>query len=422
MPRFESLADWLTWQERLHPRPVDLGLERVGAVAARMGLADPGVPVISVAGTNGKGSSVAMLEAVYRAAGYRTGCYTSPHLSRYNERIRIDGVEASDAALCAAFARIDHVRADISLSYFEFGTLAALELFRGQPLDVLILEVGLGGRLDAVNLVDADVALVTSIGLDHTEYLGPDRGSIAREKAGIFRTGRPAICADPAPPPSLQLAAQAVGAQWLAAGQDFHFSIEPDGWSWQGNGRGYESLPVPALPGLHQLANAAGVVQVIECLQPQLPLTEPALRAGLHSVRLAGRCETRDGLLLDVAHNPDGAAVLAQELRRRQISGRTRLVLGMLRDKDVAGFASQLVDCVDDWHAVTLAGPRGLAAQELAERLGAVAGVNQLACHGSVCAALEAVRSLSGSGDRVVVCGSFLTVAEALTCRYSQRP
>jgi len=416
MPRFDSLTDWLDWQEQLHPRSIDLGLERVAAVARRLGLHNPAIPVISVAGTNGKGSSVALLEAVYRAAGYRTGCYTSPHLMRYNERIRIDGSEISDGALCDAFEQIDQVRAGISLTYFEFGTLTALQLFRRQPLDVLILEVGLGGRLDAVNMVDADVALVTAIGVDHSEWLGPDREAIAAEKAGIFRAGRPAVCADPVPPASLQRAARSLGAVWLAAGTDFDWLATPDGWTWRGRDQEIGSLPLPALPGRHQLDNAAGVLQVIACLQERLPVPVAALHTGLRSVRLAGRCQYHAGLLLDVAHNPAAAAVLAQVLRAQPCRGRTWLVAGMLDGKDVAGFAAALSACVDRWCAVSLGGPRGLSSAELAQRL-QDAGVHQVSRFDSVAAALASVTAQAGADDRIVVSGSFLTVAEALACR-----
>ncbi len=417
MPRFDSLQEWLAWQELLHPRQIDLGLQRMAAVASAMGIRQPDIPVITIAGTNGKGSSAALLESIFHAAGYRTGCYTSPHLLHYNERIRIDTREIDDDALCQAFAVVDQARADITLSYFEFGTLAALELFRRQALDVLILEVGLGGRLDAVNLLDADVALVTSIGLDHTEWLGPDRESIGREKGGIFRSGAPAVCADPDPPASLEQLARELKADWLAAGRDYHWSAGIDRWDWQGRQQRYSALPLPALAGRHQLANAAGVIQVVECLQDRLPVTVSGLQAGLRQVRLAGRCHYRAGLLLDVAHNPHGAAALAHELRQRPVRGMNWLILGMLAGKDVAGFTGQLADCIDHWCLATLPGPRGLTARELARCLGDQTASAAPVCYDSVAAAVQDVRASAATDDRILVSGSFVTVAEALACQ-----
>ncbi|MDX1697320.1 MAG: bifunctional tetrahydrofolate synthase/dihydrofolate synthase, partial [Thiohalobacterales bacterium] len=369
MPRFSTLDDWLGWQETLHPDPIELGLARVGEVAARLGLLSPPATVISVAGTNGKGSSVAMLDAIYRAAGYRTGVYTSPHLLKYNERIRVDGREIDDAGLCAAFERIDAARGDVSLTYFEFGTLAALDIFSRARPDIIILEVGMGGRLDAVNIIDADVALVTAIGIDHSAWLGNDREAIGREKAGIYREGRPAICSDPAPPATLEQTARAVGAGWRALGEHFDYRRSDAHWQWQGNGRRHDALPLPALQGRQQLDNAAGVIMATEVLQVRHPVPVAALAEGLRGVSLAGRCQLLPGRIervLDVAHNLDSARLLAAWLADHPATGETWLVLGMLADKDAAGLEAILSPVIDHWCLAGLPGERGLPAGELA--------------------------------------------------------
>lgn len=416
-PRFTRLSEWLTWQESLHSSRIELGLERAGTVASRMALLPPGCPVISVAGTNGKGSSVAMLESIYRAAGYRTVCYGSPHLLRYNERIRVNGLEISDHQLCDAFASIDSARGEISLSYFEFGTLAALYTIHQQRPDVAILEVGLGGRLDAVNIVDADVALVTAIDIDHVAWLGNDRESIAREKAGIFRRGCPAICADPFPPDSLRLSATTVGADWYAAGEDFVCQEALTGWSFHGRQEHWNDLPVPALAGKHQLENAAGVLAVIETLLERLPLGRNCVRQGLLEVRLAGRAQRLKGpveTLVDVAHNPAGAARLAELLQASRPAGKTWLILGMLEDKDAAGFAAALGHCIDEWCLVSLAAERGLPATTLRLRIGNHPGAAPVRLFDSVTEAMKFVQTHTSVTDRIVVCGSFATVAEIL--------
>ena len=416
-PRFATLAEWLAWQETLHPVEIDLGLERIAAVARDLGLLTPACPVITVAGTNGKGSSVALLETILRAAGYRVGVYTSPHLLRYNERIRIDGVAVSDADLCAAFARVDEVRGERSLTYFEFGTLAALALFATADLQAMVLEVGLGGRLDAVNILDADVALVTAIDIDHGAWLGNDRDSIGREKAGIFRAGRPAVCGDPDPPASVPAAARALGAHWL--GRDGAFGYRPGeaDWTWRGQGREYAHLPLPALEGAHQLDNAAAVIQALLCLDDRLPVSRAALEQGLRNVRLPGRFQRIPGpveRVLDVAHNPQGARVLAQALARTPIDGRTLLVLGMLADKDVAAFVTPLVPQIDHWYLGGLGVARGLGAQALYERLADQVSGTRTSLAEDVPDAYRLAMEQSRPGDRLVVCGSFHTVAEVM--------
>jgi dihydrofolate synthase/folylpolyglutamate synthase len=419
MPRFDSLTDWLAWQETLHPRKIDLGLERVARVAGRMQLLAPRHGVITVAGTNGKGSSIAMLEAILLSAGYRTGCYSSPHLLRYNERIRIAGKEVDDATLCAAFESVERARGDTSLSYFEFGTLAALFLFSQAHLDIVLLEVGMGGRLDAVNILDADAALVTSIDIDHSAWLGDDRETIGREKAGIFRAGRPAICSDTEPPASVFKQAQALSASWYALGGEFDWTMTGHGWSWQSSGRVYEDLPRPALAGTHQLNNAAGVLMLLEVVAERFPVQRAAIERGLTTVALAGRCQVLPGAIetiLDVAHNPASAAELARLLQERTIRGRTRLVLGMLADKDVTTFMATLAPVVDDWYLATLPGDRGLSAQQLQQQFCDSSTHGMARQFTDVATAFRRARADAEEGDRLVVCGSFVTGAEAVWC------
>jgi dihydrofolate synthase/folylpolyglutamate synthase len=417
MPRFSLLSDWLSWQETLHPRKIDLGLERVAAVAERLQLLQPDYTVVTVAGTNGKGSSVALLESILLAAGYRTGCYSSPHLLRYNERIRVQGKEVDDASLCAAFARVDEARGDVTLSYFEFGTLAALILLTQASPDIVLLEVGMGGRLDAVNILAADVALITSIGIDHSAWLGTDRETIGREKAGIMRTDSPAICSDPAPPASLESRARELGAHWFGLGQQFSYQNNENNWSWQGVDSHYEDLPLPSLAGNHQLDNAAGVLMVIEALAADFPVARAAIEQGLKAVALPARCQIQSGdveVVFDVAHNADSAESLVRVLGERQVAGSTRLILAMLDDKDIEGFTTVLAAVVDRWYLATLSGERGLTAKMLRERMCLVGTATDVHCFQDVSTAFRQAKAESGSGDRLVICGSFVTVAEAL--------
>jgi dihydrofolate synthase/folylpolyglutamate synthase len=417
MSRFTKLSDWLDWQETLHPKQIDLGLERVTQVAHRLALLKPGCGVISVAGTNGKGSSAAMLEAILLAAGYRTGCYSSPHLLNYNERIRIAGENIDDDSLCAAFAAVDQARGTTSLSYFEFGTLAALYLFARSSLDICILEVGLGGRLDAVNVIDADAALVTAIDIDHRAWLGDDRETIGREKAGIFRSRRPAVCSDSTPPASVRAVAMQLDAHWYAPNDGFTWTQTGSDWSWTSKHATHEHLPLPALPGAHQLQNAAGVLMVLETLARRYPVTRQAITRGLLAISLAGRCQVLPGpveTILDVAHNPASAATLVTFLESRDIPGRTRVVLGMLSDKDIAAFTATLAAVTDDWYLATPGGERGLSARTLAAVLDSQDSGNGARQFDSVEDALGQARAEAVAGDRIVVCGSFITVAEAL--------
>jgi dihydrofolate synthase/folylpolyglutamate synthase len=382
----------------------------VREVAARLGLPASGPRTVTVAGTNGKGSTAALLSEIYLAAGYRVGTYTSPHLLRYNERVAVNGEPAPDAVLTGAFEAVERARGETRLTYFEFGTLAALWLFREAGVAVQVLEVGLGGRLDAVNLVDADCAVVTSIGVDHVEYLGEDREKIGLEKAGVLRAGRPAVCSDPQPPASIGGQARALGTPLWQIGRDFHVQRAADAWNWHGPDRHYKKLPPPALAGAIQYLNAAGVVAAVVRLQQQLPVPETAIRAGLVRLRLPGRFERRGGVVLDVAHNVEAVRVLADNLRSIA-PGRFRFVMGMLSDKPVEAFSEVLAPLAVKFYAAGLPPPRGIGSNPFAERV-ARAGVDTQAFQ-TVAQAFAAARSEARDGETVVVCGSFLTVAEA---------
>lgn len=414
--RFPTLDAWLAWQETLHPSAIELGLERPGQVLAALGLTSPGHTVITVAGTNGKGSSVAMLEGILLAAGYRVGCYTSPHLLRYNERVRIDGEPVSDEALCESFERIDQARGETSLTYFEFGTLAAMDIFARAGLDVAVLEVGMGGRLDAVNLQDADVALVTAIDVDHAAWLGNDREAIGREKAGIFRAQRPAVCSDPNPPASLLQHARELGTDLYLLGKEFRYAASDASWNWQGPTVSYDGLPMPVLRGCFQLQNAAGVVMALTLLEDRLPVSPAQLRQGLQRVSLPGRFQVLPGAvatILDVAHNPQSAEALAANLEAQPVAGRTHAVVGVLADKDLGGVLGPLRDIIDLWYPASLDVPRGADFLTLQHAL-AEQGLEAERGFDSVSEALVAARACARPGDRIVVFGSFYTVAEAL--------
>jgi len=415
--RFSTLNEWLRWQETLHPQAIELGLGRVSAVAKRLGLSAAGHAIVTVAGTNGKGSSVAMIEAMLRSAGYRVGAYTSPHLSRYNERVRVDGAEASDQAFCEAFAAVEAVRGDTTLSYFEFGTLAAMDIFRRAQVEIAVLEVGLGGRLDAVNLWDADVVLVTGVDIDHVEWLGSDREAIGREKAGVFRPGHPAICAERDPPASLRAYAERIAARWLGVGEHFDFRVGQQNWTWWDGDTRWEQLPLPALEGDYQLANAAGAVAVTRALGSRWTVPRAAVETGLRTAALPARLQVVPGeveRVLDVGHNPQAARALAGVLAQRACRGRTLAVLGMLADKDVEGVVDAMSGVVDCWYLGGLEGPRGLDVRTLRDRT--VALLNDAPCHGdgSVADAYRRACADAESGDRIVVFGSFHTVADVL--------
>jgi len=416
-----ELDTWLQRIERLHHRPIELGLARVREVATRLGLGLNCACVV-VAGTNGKGSTCAMLDSILRAAGYRVGCYTSPHLLRFNERAAIGGLFVGDAELIEQFEAVEGARGDVSLTYFEFTTLAILRLFASRPLDAAVLEIGLGGRLDAVNLVDADCSVVTAVGLDHADFLGSTRASVGFEKAHVFRPGRPAICSDPDPPSTLVDYAHSIGAELRILGRDFEaiaFEQVPGGvarqWTYRGTTMRRSALPLPSLRGEHQLRNAAGALAALEGLSDRLPVSQQAVREGLLHARIEGRFQVIPGqpaIILDVAHNPQAAGALADTLMRHPCAGRTLAVFAMLRDKDAGGVAKQLETSVNRWFLGPTTGIRGQDAKALAAQVRA--GVGSIACYESISEALAAARGEAGRDDRIVVFGSFVTVAEAM--------
>jgi dihydrofolate synthase/folylpolyglutamate synthase len=400
-----SLEQWLQYIERQHPKSIALGLERVAEVYSRLRI-EIQCPVITVAGTNGKGSTCAMLESILRAAGYRTGLYSSPHLLRYNERVRIAGREASDEALAESFAAVEQARGEVALTYFEFGTLAALYHFSSADIEAAILEVGLGGRLDAVNIVDPDCAVLTSVGVDHVDYLGPTREDIGREKAGIFRPGRPAVIAEPDPPQSV-LEAQ---AEQLRLGRDFGFIAEHSQWSYWGPGGRRGGLAYPALRGKIQLRNAATAICALGTVE--LPVAMQDVRRGLAEVELPGRFQVLPGrpqVILDVAHNAQAAKVLAQNLADSGFAPDTIAVCGMLSDKDIAAVVRELAPRITRWHLASLPGPRGALAADIAKHLAVGAHVFDAPAH-----AFAAAKAVATEGDKIVVFGSFLTVAEVM--------
>ena len=411
-----TLAGWLTYLESLHPKTIALGLERVAQVKQRLKL-DPDFPVITVGGTNGKGSVCAMLESILHAAGYRVGCYTSPHLLRYNERVRIAKHQASDAELCASFEKIEQVRGDIPLTYFEFGTLAAIQCFIGHKVEVAILEVGLGGRLDAVNAFDSDCAVVTSVDIDHTDYLGETREQIAFEKAGIFRAGKVAICADADVPQAIRNHAQQIGAKLWCIGSEFGFTPHQGQWDYRSLVGSRNSLPYPALRGAFQLNNASAALAALDALKERLPVSMEAVRRGLVEVQLAGRFQVIPGrpqLILDVAHNPHAARSLAQNLAGLPPCPHTFAVFAMLRDKDMAGVAAALDPHIDTWLVAGIDTPRGAAAGELAQVLQNTGVRGDIQSFPDVGEALRYAYNAAGENDRIAAFGSFYTVAEAM--------
>jgi dihydrofolate synthase/folylpolyglutamate synthase len=404
----KTLAEWLAYIERQHPKSIALGLDRVSQVWKRMAIR-PTCPVITVGGTNGKGSTCAMLEAILRAGGYRTGLYTSPHLVAYNERVRVAGAEASDAALAESFAAVEAARGDVPLTYFEYGTLAALWVFFQEKTEAMVLEVGLGGRLDAVNVVDADVAVITSVDLDHQEFLGPDRESIGREKAGIFRDGRPAVIAEPQPPQSVL----AAPGRQLRLGRDFGYVEQQTQWAYWGPAGRRSGLAHPALRGATQLRNASAAICALDALRERLPVAMQDTRRGLAEVTLPGRFQVLPGrpqVILDVAHNPQAAGVLAENLAASGFAPETIAVCGMLRDKDIAGVLGAVAPRVTRWHLASLGGPRGASADEL------FLHVKNFPCEkfASPAEAFAAALGRAGEGDKIVVFGSFPTVGDVM--------
>ena len=427
----KTLADWLAHLEGLHPKGqagIELGLERIRLVKAALGQVEH-CPVIVVGGTNGKGSTCAYLENIIARAGYKVGCYTSPHILAYNERVRLNGTPVDDATLCAAFARVEAARlsSGVALTYFEFGTLAAWEVFAAAGIEAAVLEVGLGGRLDAVNAYEPDVAIVTGIALDHTDWLGPDRDSIGFEKAGIYRPGKPALCADPSPPQRLLDHAAAIGADLRLLGRDFGFErpaadaaesrLQWRWWCRSGDQVLRRSLAYPGLRGPTQLLNASVALAALEAIADKLPVTMQAIRPGLIETELSGRFQVIPGkpaIVLDVGHNPQALKVFADNLGNMGFFDRTHAVVGMLADKDIAGALAALKGRVDCWHLASLPGPRGTSAEALAEivRAGELGG--DIVTHATPAEAMAAARGRAGESDRILAFGSFYTVAGAL--------
>ena len=415
----DTLAGWLAHIERVHPQSIVMGLDRVRAVKDAMALL-PTVPVITIGGTNGKGSACMMLEAILHHAGYKVGCYTSPHLLRYNERVRIAREEAGDTQLTRAFETVERARmqAGVLLTYFEFGTLAAMALFIEARVDVMILEVGLGGRLDAVNVFEPDCAMVMSVALDHMDYLGDTREQIGFEKAGIFRAGKPAICADGDPPQSLLDHAAAIGAQLLIRGRDFDVKSAPNQWRYRGPGGARHGLPWPVLRGAHQLANAAACIAALDTLRDRCPVTMNDIRDGLLTAENPGRFQVLPGqplVILDVAHNPHAAHALADSLKSMPRGGRTLAVFAMLADKDIDGVIEILKPHIGHWFVagINMGSPRGASAEFIEQKLIA-AGISKVTRCGTIAAAVNAAREAASVDDKILIFGSFHTVSEAM--------
>ena len=412
--RLQTLPEWLSWLESLHPKAIDLGLDRVRTVGERLQIISPKVPVITVGGTNGKGSCVAFLSTIYQLAGYRTGVYTSPHLLQYNERVVINGEMASDDALIAAFCAVDNARGDISLTYFEFGTLAAFWLFSQQKLDLWVVEVGLGGRLDAVNIIDNDLAIIASIDLDHQDYLGDTIEAIGSEKAGIFRENRPAIIGGDKIPNSLIDHAKKINANLYTINKNFCYYINEGRthWSFVSGNKTYQQLPPVQL----KLSNAAVSIMAVELLQERLPVTFEVICKGLAQARVMGRfwrLLSNPQCIVDVAHNPAAANELARQLSLQPLTGKTVAVVGILHDKDIVGVLKALIPVIDNWVLATLTGPRGTSAAQLGAYLEQLGQDNYQLADSVAKAYQEAVNQI-GVTDRIVVFGSFYTVAEVL--------
>jgi dihydrofolate synthase/folylpolyglutamate synthase len=411
----KTLSQWLSQQIKLHPKEIDLSLERCHTVAARLDVLNPCFPTIIVGGTNGKGSSVAMLAAIYHAAGFKVGRYISPEIIHYNERISVNQQNADDASICAAFAQIEQARAAVSLTVFEFATLAALLIFHQQSVDVAILEVGLGGRLDAVNIIAADVALVTAMGLDHTDRLGLTLDQIAFEKAGIFRPHRPAICSSTTVPLTLIDHATTHNADLQLLTRDFHYQTTDTGWRWTNQHTTYD-LPLPALRGDYQLQNAAGVLQAVTALQPRLPVSLAAIKHGLRQAQITGRFQQlsqQPVCLIDVAHNPLAAQVLATQLRQQRHVKRWRALVGMLKDKDILATFAPLADIISEWHLLALTGERAAPTALLEQNLHQL-GLRATGVHQHGQSAYQALKNALSADEGLIVFGSFHTVAAVL--------
>ncbi|GAB6141778.1 bifunctional tetrahydrofolate synthase/dihydrofolate synthase [Methylosoma difficile] len=415
---FDTLQGWLSWQETLHPLAIDLGLDRVEAVYSKLNPQRTKPVTVTVAGTNGKGSCVAYLEAIYRQQGYRVGAYTSPHILKYNERIKINGEQVSDDLICEAFSRIEAVRGDISLSYFEFGTLAALDIFSRSGLDIQILEVGLGGRLDAVNIVDADAAIIASIGIDHINWLGNNRESIGREKAGVFRPHTPAIVGDPQPPESVLAVIAEKQADALLIDKDFSYQQEQGYWQWIGQGQQLVQLPEPSLKGEHQYRNAASALCAIMQLQSHLPVSETAIKSGLMQTQLPGRFQliTNQGIpvLLDVGHNPEAISTLAEYLQTHFPNRKIHAVFSMMKDKDIAGVVEIISPLIEDWYFVPLNNPRAASEDLMREIFLQTSTLKVSFGFNGFAEAFQAAKKRAQPEDLLLVFGSFFLISECL--------
>ena len=417
----QTLNEWLAWQATLHNVTIELGLARIRVVAQRLDILQLPFPIITVAGTNGKGSTVALAHAMLSAAGYRTGVYTSPHILRYNERIAIAGVASPDDAICHAFEMIKAVRDEISLTSFEFETLAAILCFIEQHVDIAILEVGLGGRLDAVNLWDADLALITTIAIDHIAWLGDNREVIGTEKAGIMRSQRPVVCGEAHPPASIAASAKKCGALLWQYRQDYSYQLESDRavWHWHSDHLHYSDLPLPALQGDYQVQNAALVIAGLSRLD--LTLGQSSIIQGLQQVQLIGRLQRLQHdpeILLDVAHNPQAAQQLALYLRKNKIKGKTRAIFSILCDKDVSAVVLNMHKSIDEWHLIALDDPRAIPVEKLTLQLQQL-GIKDVYHYDNFKHVLSCVKSNSSHYDRIVIFGSFLVVAGILSASLS---
>ncbi len=415
--KYKTLDDWLAWQTTLHAREIELGLDRISRVASRLELLNCPFQVITVAGTNGKGSAVAMLSTILHHAGYKVGTYTSPHIIHYNERIRIGLRCVNDEQLCVSFEKINQAREDISLSFFEFATLTALDIFHNNNVDVAVLEVGLGGRLDATNIIDNDLAFVTSIGLDHTEWLGDTRELIGYEKAGIFRDNKPAICGDIEPPSSIQESADKAGAKLYQINQDFHYQVAKSSWSFVTQDYELHGLPLPNLSGAVQIRNAASVMMGLHCIKDKLPFHRDAIETGLREVTLEGRfqrivkdCE----IILDVAHNYDSAKILSENLSALPKPEKTIAVFAVLNDKDVDGIVSLLHGHIDEWYIAHVNSPRRMQVDEVEQSLMKQNSNTHVVKFDSVESAYSQAQMNASEGDRILVFGSIFTVSEVL--------
>lgn len=414
-----TLEEWLAYLERIHPKSIEMGLERITRVKQALELA-PQFPVVTVGGTNGKGSVCAMLEAILVRAGYRVGCYTSPHLLRYNERVRINREEVTDSALCRAFALVEAARGGISLTYFEFGTLAAMLLFIEAKLDIAILEVGLGGRLDAVNAFDNECAVITSVGLDHMDYLGDTREKIGFEKAGIFKRGKAAVCAEPDVPETMRSHALDIGTDFLHIGEDFGFSADKLQWEYWGYSGKRHALPHPALRGAYQLQNASACLAALDELKDRLPVSMADIRGGLLEVELPGRFQVlpgRPAVVLDVAHNPQAAEALAANLGNMGLFQNTIAVFAMLKDKDIAGVIRAVKHRVNLWLVSGISEPRGASPEILIRALESEQVTSAIKSFDTPAAAYSHAWETASQNDRIIAFGSFHTVAEVLRQR-----